>query len=125
MLAKMPFRVRGGIEGERRVLPQSRVGGDSSRFFLPLLHDRGIVHDLDLALIVLKTHAPTEALLIKRTQFRLVGMVIRWTKQRSTGPAPRDRRKVAFDWFALQNVSLVKFGLTQPKSVRFEKISIG
>src|ERR1043166_10306399 len=101
----MPFSVRGTRERLRRLGVLNVIGRDVARLFFPLLDDGRIAHDLDLALVIGETHAPTETRFVKITQLRLVSVVIRRAEQSPAQPAPGDIREVALHRLRLRGLA--------------------
>ena len=85
---------------------------------------RGVAYDLDLPLVIGKTHPAAETLLKQIAQPALVIVMIRRSQKRSAQSAARDIGEIPFDRLGLGDVDLIKVGLGKTKRVPLEKVSI-
>src|SRR5713226_9600432 len=83
ILPEMLLGFHGRIESRSSFFANGRIRDDLARLFLPLFNQSGIGHDLDLSLIIGKTHPPAEALFVKAAKLRLIVVMIGRTKKRS------------------------------------------
>ena len=120
----MAVRLSLRVESLSRFFLASEERGNLARFFLPLLDQRRIAHNLDLALEIEKTHAPAKALLIKTAKLRLVAVVIGRPEQCSGSAFARDAVKVTLDWIVQSHLSLVEFFSHQAKGGVLERSAI-
>src|SRR5205814_188651 len=80
ILPEMLLGFHSRVESESSFFANGRIGDDLARLFLPLFDQSGIGHDLDLSLIIGKTHPPAEALFVKTAKLRLIIVMIGRTK---------------------------------------------
>src|SRR5262249_40440634 len=120
----MSFRFRGRRKRQRRLFVQGCVSRDLSGFLFPALDYGGIADDLDLPLIIGKTHSPAEALLVQTPQLWLVSVVICRDQKRSTQPTSGNIRETSFYRVAFYNIDLVKVALSEPECVTLKEFPV-
>src|SRR4029077_376856 len=120
----MPFRFGIGIESLGRFLLPRAECRYFARFFLPLLDQRGIAHDVDLPLKISEGHPPAETLFAKTAQLGLVTVMIGWSQQSSGRLLPCDAAEIALDRIIQSNVGGVKIIPEHAKGGVFETVSI-
>src|SRR5262249_33688848 len=80
--------------------------------------------DLDLPLIIGKTHSPAEALLVQTPQLWLVSVVIGRAQKRATQPTSGNIRETSFYRVAFYNIDLVTVALSEPECVTLEEFPV-
>ena len=66
-----------------------RVGSDLPSLFFPAINQLGIIHNLDLSLVIREAHTAAKALLVKATQLQLIIVMVRRAKKCPAQPASR------------------------------------
>ena len=119
ILAKMTFHLGGVGERESGLAGFSRVSRDVARLLFPFFHDRRVVYDFDLFLIIEEAHPPAEARFVKVAQLRLIIVMIGRTQQGAAEPAARHIREITFQRFVLCNLDCVKVVERAGEGARF------
>src|SRR5206468_825125 len=122
---KMPFRFRGRRKRHRAFFAQSCVSRHLPRFVFPALDQGGVAYDFDLPLVIGKTYATAETLLVKAAQLRLIIVMVSRAEERSAQSASRDIREISLNWIRLHNVDLVKVAISESECISLEEFSVG
>src|ERR1043166_9092134 len=120
----MLLRCRGRIESGSRFFADGRVSNDLARLFLPLFDQGGIGHDLDLVLIIGKTHLLAEALFVKAAKLRLIVVMIGWATKHPTRSTTGNIREISLDWLRQRGLDFVKIFMRELKRPPLEKFPI-
>src|SRR5437899_3778427 len=115
ILPEMLLGFHGRTESRSSLFANGRIRDDLARLFLPLFNQSGIGHDLDLSLIIGKTHPPAEALFVKAAKLRLIVVMIGWTKKRSARTTTGNIREIAFDRLRQRSIDVVEFFVAELK----------
>src|SRR6266849_2849961 len=124
ILPEMLLGFHGRTESRSSFFANGRIRDDLARLFLPLFNQSGIGHDLDLSLIIGKTHPPAEALFVKAAKLRLIVVMIGRTKKRSARTTTGNILEISFDRLRQRGLDLVKIFVRELKCPPLEKFSI-
>src|SRR5439155_22704529 len=89
MRPKMPFRFHRRRKRRGIFFAWSCIGRHLSGFFFPAFDLRGVAYNLDLPLVIGKTHPAAETLLVKASQLRLITVMVGWPKKSPAQSAAR------------------------------------